>query len=500
MGGLSSGSQAPQQIDAVGLFDSASMDRGSQMKLYERLAREMSQQIHAGVLRPGERIPSVRGASRGHRVSAATIRHAYRLLEDRGEIQARPKSGHYVSVNWAGLPRRTAKSAPSVRTTQVDVSDLVFEILESVKSDNVVPLGSAFIGPAAFPLDRLARSLGPAARRLSPHRILADLPPGNLQLRRIIARRYLDSGIQVTADDIVVTSGALEALNLCLQAVTRPGDVVAVEDPTFYSALQAIERLGLRAVSVPTHPRDGVDLEALAATLDRHPVKACWFMPTFQNPLGSLMPEERKRALVELLARREIPLIEDDVYEELYFGTVKPRPAKAFDAKGLVLHCSSFSKCLAPGYRVGWCTAGRYSTAVNRHKLMTTLATSIPVQAGLADFLAHGGYERHLRRLRRKLEISQTQTLQAIQRHFPHGTRVARPQGGYFLWIELPPSVNSLDVQRAAMSRNISVAPGPIFSPTRGHTQCIRISSGHPWTQQLEAAVATLGRIVDGLA
>jgi DNA-binding transcriptional MocR family regulator len=470
------------------------------MKLYERLARQMSEQIHAGVLRPGARMPSVRGASRGHRVSPATVRQAYRLLEDRGEVQARPKSGHYVSMNWAGLPRQVEKSAPSVRTTRVDVSELVFEILESVKSDAVVPLGSAFISPTAFPLNRLARSLGSAARRLSPHRMLADLPPGNLQLRRIIARRYLDSGVKVAADEVVITSGALEALNLCLQAVTRPGGVVAIEDPTFYSALQAIERLGLRAVSVPTHPRDGIDLNAFADTLDRHPVQACWLMPTFQNPVGSLMPEDRKQALVELLAAREIPLIEDDVYAELYFGSVKPRPAKAFDKKGLVLHCSSFSKCLAPGYRLGWCAAGRYSAAIDRVKLTTTLATSIPVQAGIADFLVHGGYERHLRRLRRALEIQQTQMVQAIRRHFPQGTRVSRPQGGYFLWVELPPSVNSLDVQRVAMSKGISVAPGPMFSPTRGYTHFVRISSGHPWTPQLEASVATLGRIVDGLS
>jgi DNA-binding transcriptional MocR family regulator len=470
------------------------------LKRYEQLAREISQQIHSGVLRAGDRIPSVRKAGRGYRVSPSTVRLAFRLLEDRGEIQTRPRSGHYVSPHWAGLPREAEAATGSTRPTRVDVSDLVFELLESVESDRVVPLGSAFISPRAFPLDRLARSLGSAARRLSPHRMLADLPPGNIQLRRAIARRYLDGGVRVTSEEIVITSGALEALNLCLQAVTRPGDVVAVECPTFYAALQAIQRLGLRCVSVPTDPRDGIDLNALTEALDRHPIKACWLMTNFQNPLGSLMPESRKRALVDLLAARDIPLIEDDVYEELYFGSVKPRPAKSFDAKGLVLHCSSFSKCLAPGYRVGWATAGRFTTQVDRVKLMTTLATSIPVQAALVEFFARGGYDQHLRRLRRELETQQSRMLQAIRRHFPAETRVTHPRGGYFLWLQLPSSVSALQVHRLAMAKGISVAPGPIFSPTRGHENFIRLNSGQPWTPSIESAVETLGRIVHGLS
>ena len=268
---------------------------------------------------------------------------------------------------------------------------------------SVVPLGSAFPSPALFPLDKLARCLTPAMRARDPGELVEDLTQGNLQLRHQIGLRYGHEGTVVGADEITITNGAMEALNLCLQVLTQPGDVVAVESPAFYGALQALERLQLRAVEVATHPRDGVDLDSLAEVLARHPVKACWFMPQFQNPLGSLMPDATKAAMVDLLARHGVPLIEDDVYGELHFGPGRVRPAKAYDRSGLVLHCASFSKCLAPGYRVGWTAAGRFAPSVQRLKLMTTLSTAIPSQWALARYLQGGGYDRHLRQLRQTL-------------------------------------------------------------------------------------------------
>jgi DNA-binding transcriptional MocR family regulator len=329
--------------------------------------------------------------------------------------------------------------------------------------------------------------------------MVEDLPPGNQDLRRAIARRYNACGVELDIDDIVITSGGLDALNLCLQAVTRPGDTVAIESPAFYAALQAIERLGLRAVELRTHPRDGVDPDALAEAIARHPIRACWLMPSFQNPLGATMPAERKRALVALLARHDIPLIEDDVYGELHFGDDKPKPAKAWDRAGLVLHCGSFSKCLAPGYRVGWTAPGRYVRDVARMKIMTTLSAGIPTQAAIAEYLAHGGYDHHLRTLRRDLEARCGLMSAAIARHFPDNNRVTRPGGGYFLWLDMP-GVDALALHRAALAEGISIAPGPIFSPTRQFAHCMRLNFGQPWTARTEAAIATLGRMVGAMA
>jgi DNA-binding transcriptional MocR family regulator len=377
----------------------------------------------------------------------------------------------------------------------VAVNDLVLDVLGSIRHRDVVPLGSAFPSPALFPLERLARGMGAALRKLQPREMLENLSPGSDELRRQIALRYVSTGTLATAEEIVVTSGAMEALNLCLAAVTQPGDVVAIEAPAFYGCLQALERLQLKAVEVATHPRHGVQLDALAAVLERHPVKACWFMPTFQNPLGASMPLADKKALVELLARRKVPLIEDDVYGELYFGVRRPLPAKSFDREGWVLHCSSFSKNLAPGYRLGWAAAGRFAAQVERLKLSSTLSVAVPSQVAVLHFLQHGAFDKHLRQLRGVLLAQQQKALRLAARHLPAGTRLTHPEGGYFLWAELPEDVDALQLHRLALSQNISIAPGPLFSADRRFRHHVRLNYGHPSAEQLEPAFRTLGRL-----
>jgi DNA-binding transcriptional MocR family regulator len=468
------------------------------VKLYEELAGHLSGLIQDGTLRSGERVPSVREVVRERRVSPATAMRAYQLLESRGLIETRPRSGYYVSESRErriAEPRK-ARSAP--RTTRVEVSELVFQILDAARDRDVIPFGSAFPSPALFPWPKLARSLGSAARHMDPWSTVESLPPGSVELRRQIARRYLKFGTNVSAEEIVITGGALEALNLSLQVLTRPGDAIAIEAPAFYGCLQAVEMQGLKAVEIPTNSRDGVDLAALAQAIDRQGIRACWLMTTFQNPLGATMPEAKKRELVELLEKRGVPLIEDDVYAELHFGEERPRPAKAFESKGGVLHCGSFSKCLAPGYRLGWVAAGRFASEVQKRKIATSISTSLPIQDGIALYLRQEGYDAHLAKLRSTLASQQTELLASLQRHFPNGYRVTRPEGGYFVWVELPRGVDTLEVHRLALEQGISIAPGPIFSPRREFRNCVRLNYGHPWTAELDRAIAKLGQLVGG--
>ena len=465
------------------------------MKLYEELADHIGALVAGGNLRSGDRLPSVRQMCRDRGVSPATVTRAYELLEARGVVETRPQSGHYVSAQ----ARAGARRARAARATRVDVSELVFEILDAARDRDVVPLGSAFPSPTLFPWQKLARHLGSAARHMDPWSTVESLPPGSAELRRQIARRYLSFGIRVLADEIVITNGALEALNLSLQAVTTPGDAVAIESPSFYACLQAIEARGLSAVEIRTDPRDGVDLGALERAIDSHRIKACWFMTSFQNPLGATLPDEKKRDLVRLLESRDVPLIEDDVYAELYFGT-RPRAAKSFDSRGLVLHCGSFSKCLAPGYRLGWVAAGRFEKDVRRRKVMASLATSLPVQDAIAEVLRRDGYDAHLKQLRRTLAAQQAALLKSLREHWPAGYRVLQPEGGYFVWIELPRGVDCLDLNRLALEQGIGIAPGPIFSPRREFRNCVRLNCGHPWSAELDRAVQTLGRLVKTLA
>jgi len=469
------------------------------MKRYEALAQEIAESIAQGRLRPGERVSSVRETSRSRGVSPSTVFEAYYLLEARGLIEARPRSGYFVSqtVNWQQEPE---SSRPLTTERAVEVSELVFQVLGHARNRALVPMGSAFPSPLLFPLPKLALATGKALRRLDPWRTVEDLSPGSATLRRQIGLRYLGMGCGVDAEELVITNGAMEALNLCLESVTQPGDLVAVESPTFYAALQALERHSLRAVEIATHPRTGIDVAALAAVMERHPVKACWLMPNFQNPLGSLMPDDAKQALVELLARREVPLIEDDVYGELYFGARKPRPAKAWDRAGLVMHCSSFSKTLAPGYRVGWVAAGRYAGEVAQRKLMSSIAAPLPSQEGLSEYLEHGGYDRHLRQLRATLAQHRQTTLRDIAKHFPPGTRATRPDGGYFIWVELPPKIDALELHRLALSQGISLAPGHLFSADHRFEHHVRINFGHPDHKNFHAALKTVGTIARALA
>lgn len=334
------------------------MDDASSTR-YERLAGDVGEMIRDGLLKPGERLPSVRQTCARRGVSPSTVFQAYGLLELQGLIEARPRSGYYVRAQ-----RRAPRPVPlpavaKHEATEVAVSELAFDLLESTRDPAVVPLGSAFPAAQLFPFDALARSGARAMRRVKPLAITSALTAGEDSLRQALRRRHALQGVALAEHELVITNGAMEALNLCLQAVSSPGDVVVVESPTFYAALQALERLKLRAVEVATDPTEGVDLGALEELLNRQRVSACWFMPNFQNPLGALMPLARKQALVALLARHGVAVIEDDVYGELHADLRRPPPAKAFDAQGLVLYCSSFSKCLAPGYRVGWAAAGR---------------------------------------------------------------------------------------------------------------------------------------------
>ncbi len=464
------------------------------MKLYQSVAQELEERIRSGSLQPGDQLPSIRVLCKSRNISPATALHAYSSLEAAGFIESRARSGYFVARRPSpGAPRTS--SLPS-RSTRVTVSDLVFETLAASSDRGNVPLGSAFPSPGLFPWKKLARYLGSSARHMDPWSTVESLPPGSRELRRQISRRYLRHGIALGEDDIIVTAGGLEALNLSLQTVTRPGDTIAIESPAFYGCLQAAEALRLRVVEIPTLPPDGMDLEALARAIAKYSIRACWAMTTLHHPTGATAPAEKKRELVRLLAAHDIPLIEDDAYGELQFSRTPAPPAKAFDRKNLVLHCGSFSKCLAPGYRLGWVAAGRFTQDVNRRKIESSLATSLPIQQGVAEVLHHGGYDAHLGRVRSFLHKQQATALASVRRHFPADVRVVAPSGGYFLWIECGRAVNSLELHQLALNSGITLAPGPMFSARRQYLNFIRLNYGHPWTPAIDNAVARIGKLI----
>ncbi|MGA3023594.1 MAG: PLP-dependent aminotransferase family protein [Bryobacteraceae bacterium] len=466
--------------------------------LYRAVSGRIAGLIDEGVLRPGERVPSVRRTSAREGVSVSTTLQAYMLLESRGYIEARPQSGFYVRSRQTARPPEPRTSAPGRQATRVGVSGLMSKLLLAASDPDVVPLGAACPSPELLPGPRLNRILAGLIRRLGSQLNGYDFAPGNPELRRQVARRSLDWGGRLAPEEIMITSGATEALHLSLSAVTRPGDVVAVESPAYFGILLQLEALGLKALEIPCHPQDGLRLDALGDALREHRVRACVASPNFSNPLGSSMSDDAKRELVDMLGRRGIPLIEDDLYGDIHFGGVRPKAAKAFDREGLVLLLSSFSKLIAPGYRIGWLSAGRFQSRVETLKLTSTLATPSMLQMVIAQYLESGAYDRHLRRVRAAFGLQIEQMTAAVGEHFPAGTRVTRPRGGFVLWVELPHGADSLELLDRALAEGISISPGPMFSARQRFRNYIRLNCGYPWSPRLDGAIRTLGRLAAG--
>lgn len=468
---------------------------GGKSHLYLQVAEKISKLIDQGTLRPGERVPSVRKLNAQLGVSVSTVLQSYFLLEDQGLIESRPKSGFYVRLRRREIPPEPNISSPSVSATRVDVNELAAEVHAAIMNPDLIPLGTATPSDELLPTRKLNRLLASLARREDGMSNGYDLPQGNAELRRQIARRSIDWGCHLSSDEILTTFGCTEALNLCLRAVTKPGDTVAVESPTYFGLLQILESLNLKALEIPTCPREGISLNGLETAIKKDKVAACVIVANFHNPLGSCMPDKEKKAIVELLGGKGIPLIEDDIYGDLHFGTERPKALKSYDKNGLVLLCSSFSKTLSPGYRVGWTSPGKFMQQVLRLKLSNSITTSTLPQMAIAEFLKTGGYDHYLRQVRKAFANQVDIVTQAIGKYFPEGTKVTRPMGGFVLWVEFPKSVNAMELYHAAMEKKISCVPGPMFSPKRQYQQFIRLNCGYPWSERIERGLITLGQL-----
>jgi len=452
--------------------------------LYLRVAENLTQQVARGALRQGDRVPSLRDLSRQQGVSISTALQAYLWLENRGYLEARPQSGFYVRTPFSELIPEPHFEASKMPPPASGTNAILAEIMEASSDPANIPFGAGNASLELYPNAKLNLILRRIIHRQPLHSARYDFPPGVEPLRRQIARRSLEVGGRFSPRDVTVTSGALESINLSLRAIAQPGDVIAVESPTYFGILQSAIALNMKVLEIPTHPQEGMDLNELERAIHKHRVKACVVMTNSHNPLGYILPDEYKKALVELTARHNVAVIEDDIYGDLPLNGPRPRIVKSFDRNGLVISCSSFSKVLSPGFRVGWVVGGRFSAEIERLKFLTTVATASLPQLAVAEFLASGGYDRHLKRLRTTLAGRVEETRQAIAKYFPEGTCVSRPAGGYLLWIQLPPKVDGLTLYHVALAEHISILPGTIFSATGRYKNYIRINSGHSRPEQ----------------
>ncbi|CAN5314219.1 PLP-dependent aminotransferase family protein [soil metagenome] len=473
--------------------------RASTLHRYEQLADLVVGMIDKGALEPGMRLPSLRAISREHGLSISTVLQAYRWLEDRGVLVARPQSGFYVAATQGG--RLALPSTPRQRSkaSTVSISGAVAALLEHASNSALVPLGCAVPDATLLQSTRLDLALARTARQHGARYNVYGAPRGDLRLRQEISRRALRIGQALSPDDMIITNGCTEAVTLALTAIAKPGDTIAVESPTYFGLLHTLEVLGLKALELPTDPTRGVEIAALARLLATGSVAACMLSSSFSNPLGSCMPEAQKLQLLTVLARHGVPLIEDDVYGEIHFGLERPRPFIALDGGANTIYCSSFSKSLAPGYRIGWIAPGAFARQVMDRKLAYSLCSPVLPQVALADFLASGAYDAHLRRLRRVLEENLLRLTRTVEASFPSETRVSRPGGGFALWVELPRGFDSRALFDSALEHGICFAPGDVFSASRRFRNCLRLSAGSTWSERIDKGVRRLGELARSL-
>ena len=465
--------------------------------LYVRLADGLAQQVGRGALRQGDRVPSLRDLSRAKGVSVSTALQAYLLLENRGYLEARPQSGFYVRTPYSDLIPEPRFETSKIQAPATGTDAILAGIMEAARDPANIPFGAGHPSASFLPVARLNLILRRIIRRQPLHSAHYDFPPGAEPLRRQIARRAIDFGGRFTPRDVTVTAGALEALNLCLRAVARPGDVIAVESPCYFGILQGAIAMHLKVLEIPTHPQEGMDLNELERAIRKHRVKVCVVMTNCHNPLGYVLSDDYKKSLVDLTARHNVAVIEDDIYGDLHAAGPRPRVAQSFDRKGLVMLCSSFSKILCSGFRVGWTVAGRFTAEVERLKFLTSVATASLPQLAAAELMASGSYDRHLKRLRTAIAARVEETRRAIARYFPEGTCVSRPAGGYLLWVQLPPRVDALKLYHAALEQHISILPGTIFSASGRYRNFIRLNCGHAPSEAHDRALVTLGRLCE---
>lgn len=465
---------------------------------YVALADELEGNISNGIFSPGEKLPSLRKLHTQLGLSISTIHQAYIELEKRGRVQVKEKSGFYVKALKAFPLNKPPKTKGASKPSRVTVNALAETIIADLQNDEILALGAAIPSPSLMPLKQLSRIIKSTPSNVLQTQISKyDICSGNAELREELAKRMLGYTCNVTPQDIVTTSGCIDAVGLCLRAVAKPGDTILVESPAFHCFLQLIEDLNMYVLELPGCPEDGIDPESFKKTVLENNVKACLLNSNFQNPLGSVVPTRNKQDIVKIIEQFNIPLIEDDIYGDLYFGSSRPVTFKSFDTKGLVLYCSSFSKTLAPGLRIGWTVPGKFLDHVIRLKLNSYLASSETIQAATAEFLKTGAYDRHLRKLRNQVKNQASALAIAVSKYFPPDTKITFPKGGMFIWVQLNEKIDSMKVYQQAYERKISILPGVICSSSHRYRNCIRINCGLKWDEKVESGIQVLGKIIE---
>lgn len=461
--------------------------------LYTEITNGIASQIKNGVLKAGDKLPSVRMLCQEHQISMNTAKRVFLELESQSLIESKPQSGYFVSSFFSIKLPLPDVSRPSLIANNDEPDELISKVYENMGKKGLTIFSIGIPSGDLLPQAKLKKEIVNATRELKEGGTEYEELQGNLKLRRMIALRSLSWGGNFNENDLVTTNGGMNALSFCLMALGKPGDTIAIESPCYPGILQLANGLGLKVLELPTHPTTGIEIEALKKMIPE--INICLLIPNYNAPLGSCMPDENKKEVVRLLAENEIPLIEDDVYGDLYFGTSRPKCCKSFDKAGNVLYCSSISKTLAPGYRVGWIAPGKYMDKILKLKLLHSTSSISIVNEAVASFLKTGKYEKHLQQMRRTLQSNYQNYVQTIAESFPEGTKTGRPQGGLSLWVEFDKKMDTRALYDLAIKQNISIAPGRMFTLQDQFENCMRLCIGLPWSEDTQAKLKQVGSL-----
>lgn len=462
--------------------------------LYLKIAKIIESQILSGTLRIGEKLQSIRSVKKNYGVSLNTVKQAFSELEAKSLIESRPKSGYFVSRTSQRRFALPSISKPKLSLKELTPEALTHSVFEANLNKNIRQFALGVPDESLLPIAKLNKGILQVMRSIEGSGTTFEPAQGSVNLRRNIAKWSLVMEGKLTEDDIVTTLGIMNAIYYCLNAVTKPGDTIATESPVYFGILQLAKSMGLNVIELPTNPVSGIDLDALKKNI--HKINVVCLVINFNNPLGSLMPDQSKRALVEILTFHNVPLIEDDLFGNLYFGDTRPTLCKVFDEAGIVMCCGGVSKTLAPGYRVGWIAPGKFKDKIVWHKLVQTVAMPSLFQEVIADFMEHGRYDHHLRGLRQTLHTNCLKYQRAIEDYFPENTKISQPQGGMFLWLELDEKIDTAELFDIAIKRNISFAPGRLFTQYHQFNNCMRLNFALQWNDMLELDLKRLGDMV----
>lgn len=482
------------------------IDRQGVTPVYRQIAEQLREQIASGQLPEGHRLPTERELAKTLGLNRSTVLAAYAELKADGLVDAHVGRGTVV------LPQRFGARASGAvqpfsfrqitrRTAGAEPEPIIRDLLELGSVPDVIPLSVGLPAPELLPVtavrelqDRLLSERGAQALLHSP-------TEGIGPLRESLARLMADRGIACEADEVLVTTGSQQGLDLLARVLLDPGDPVVVEQPTFFGALEIFRNAQARLLPVPVDA-EGMQVDALEELLGRHRPKFIYTLPTFQNPSGTSLSLARRKRLLELAYRYQVPVVEDDLYSELrYEGDALPS-LRSLDTAGYVIHLSSVSKVLFPGLRIGWVVAPRpFLRTLALAKQAIDLHSGTLGQFLVDGFLREGHWAPHVEKVRKAYAAKRKAMLDALLEVRPRGLKWARPAGGFYVWCSFPARVSSSRLLSRAARERVSYLPGEaclIGEP--GGERHLRLNFSYPPLRQIRPGIERLARALEAVA